>query len=231
MGSFSEIVKGKITDYDPETGDVVIKARFDAWELFLKREYRDVLVQFVDSRPLSDKQRKACYALIREIADWAGETTEGMKEALKQKFLEERYESIGKVTFSLSNAPMSLVSEFQNMLIEICVECGVPTHRPLIMYVDDITSYVYKCAVNKKCCICGEKADLHHVVPIGMSGNRKKMVHEGMEVLPLCRIHHTEMHQYTKDKFYEMYHIDKGVQADKVICKIYNLKANQDEID
>ena len=231
MRSSSDIVKGRITDYDPETGDVIIKARYDSWELFLRREYQDVLIQMVDSRPLSETQRRACYALIREIADWMGESEEGAKETLKQKFLDERYEALGNTTFSLSNAPMSLISEFQQMLIEICVECGVPTKKPLITHVDDIEVYIYKCLVQKKCCICGDRADLHHCHPIGMGANRKTMIHEGLEVLPLCRAHHTEMHQYTRNRFFEMYHIDKGIPADKVICRIYGLKMNQDEVD
>ena len=230
-GMKSDIIHGTIQKYDPETGEVTITAKYDAWELFLKRNYKDVLVQMVDSRPISDKQRKACYALLHEISEWSGNSLEATKTVFKIQFLTERYETLGNTIFSLSNAPMSIVSGFQQLLIDFCLEYDVPTKRPLVQYVNDIEAYLYSCVIHKKCCICGQHADLHHVNPIGMGANRKTMIHEGLEVMPLCRIHHTEMHQYTREKFFEMYHFDHGIPADKKICKLYGLKMYKDEID
>ena len=34
--------------------------------MLLKREYKECNIQIIDSRPLSDKQRRTCYKLIRE---------------------------------------------------------------------------------------------------------------------------------------------------------------------
>jgi len=231
MGSNSEIIKGRVKDYDPETGEVTIKAVFNGWERFIRRDYKEVLVQLVDSRPLSDKQRKACYALLNEISEWSGNSLEATKQAFKLQFLAERYESLGNTIFSLSNAPKSLVSGFQQLLIDFVIEYDVPTKRRLVMYADDIEKYIYACTMHKKCCVCGRPADLHHVERVGAGRNRNKIVHEGMKVMSLCREHHMEAHQYTVDRFFEMYHINDGIEADKAICKVYGLKMNQDEID
>lgn len=226
-----DTVKGRIVDYDPRTEEVTIKARYTDWPILIKREYKECLVQMIDSRPLSDKQRRACYALIREIADFAGTGIEETKTLMKIKFLSEELNETADQIFSLSTAPMSLVCSFQKFLIDMILSWDIPTKFPLLDMVDDIDSYVYSCLLYKKCCICGGHADLHHTLPIGMGRDRKEIVHEGMEVMPLCRVHHGEFHQYGRAGFLNLYHINRGIKADKAICKVYGLKINEDEID
>ena len=224
-----DTVKGKIVDYDPVTEELVIRARYTDYYTMVKRNYQECLVQMVDSRPLSDKQRRSCYALLREIAEYTGMGLDPTKEYMKLKFLAEDLEETADKIFSLSDAPMSLVCAFQRFLVNFVVDWGIPTRFPLIDIVDDIDNYVYACAIHKKCVVCGEHADLHHVNPIGMGRDREEIIHEGLEVLPLCRIHHNEMHQYTKERFFSMYHIDHGIKADKAICKVYGLNENKEE--
>lgn len=72
MKSPIDTVKGRIVGYDERTGDVLIRARYEDYFTLCKREYKSCLVQLVDSRPLSDRQRKACYALLREISNYTG---------------------------------------------------------------------------------------------------------------------------------------------------------------
>jgi hypothetical protein len=97
----------------------------------------------------------------------------------------------------------------------------------MLEYVDDIDDYVYACLIAKKCPICGKKADLHHVVPLGMGADRTEVIHEGLEVLPLCREHHMEIHRTGKTDFFKRYHLNGGIPADKTICKIYGLNTKQ----
>ena len=126
--------------------------------------------------------------------------------------------------FSLSNAPMSLVCAFQRFLVEFIVSWDIPCSFPLLEFVDDTQDYIYACLVSKKCCICGRPADLHHEDAVGAGRDRDQIVHEGMEVLPLCRVHHSERHTIGEKTFKEKHHIDQGIRADKTICKIYGLK-------
>lgn len=218
-------VRGKITNYDERRNVVTIEVPYDNFTRMCHREYKEVEVQFIDSRPLSDKQRRSCYAMIREIADWSGDTTEATKEVLKLDFWCGELLEIADSMFSLSNAPMSIVAAFQRWLAQFIVRNDVPTKKPMLDYIDDVDDYVYACLINKKCPICGAKADLHHYESIGMGRNRDTIIHEGMEVLPLCREHHTEVHTIGRDTFMEKYHLGKhGIVADKTICKIYKLK-------
>ena len=162
--------------------------------------------------------------MIREIADWSGDTPEEMKHVLKLDFWQGELLEMADRMFSLSNAPMSVVAAFQSWLARFIVRNDVPTKVSMLSYVDDIEDYTYACLVNKKCVICGKRADLHHVDAIGMGRDRDDIIHEGMEVLPLCREHHTEIHSMGRDSFMKKYHLDGGIQADRTICRIYGLK-------
>lgn len=42
---------------------------------------------------------------------------------------------------------------------------------------------------------------------IGTKGNRNKISHIGLIALPLCRYHHTEIHNSNRDEFIEKYHL------------------------
>jgi hypothetical protein len=143
---------------------------------------------------------------------------------MKIKFLAEDLEQTADKIFSLASAPMSLVAAFQRFLVNFVLEWDIPTDFSLLDMVDDVGDYIYGCLVNKKCVICGRPADLHHVERVGMGRNRDEIIHEGMEVLPLCREHHTEAHTMPDKDFFERYHLPGGIEADKTICRIYGLK-------
>ena len=226
MTAVIDRVMGKITGYDERRGVVTIEAPYDDFAAMCRREYKEVEITMIDSRPLSEKQRKSCYAMLREIAVWSGYEPDEIKDMMKFNFISSLVEDMN--TFSLSNAPMSLVAAFQTFLARFIVAHDVPTRRPMLEYVDDIDDYVYACLINKKCPVCGKKADLHHVETVGMGRNREEIIHEGMEVLPLCREHHTEIHTTGKADFFKKYHLNGGIPVDKTICKIYQLKRRKE---
>lgn len=229
MKTPNDIVKGTITDYDERSGVLTIKAMYPDWPTMVKRGYKTCNVQLIDSRPLSDKQRRACYALLREISDWSGQGTDSTKEWMKLKFLAEDLGETADKIFSLSNAPMSLVCAFQRYLVHFILEWDVPTHFPLLNMVDDVSDYVYACLINRKCAVCGKRADLHHVDRVGMGRDRDEIIHEGMEALPLCRVHHEECHTIGQQTFNDKYHFDGGIEIDKTICRIYGLKRRKQD--
>lgn len=224
MTALIDRVKGKITGYDERRGVVTIEAPYEDFATMCRREYKEVEITMLDSRPLSDKQRKSCYAMLREIAEWSGHQPDFIKDKMKFDFIASLVDDMRM--FSLANAPMSLVAAFQTFIAKFIIENDVPTRRPMLEYVDDIDDYVLACLTQKKCCICGKPADLHHVDTVGMGRDRQEIIHEGMEVLPLCREHHTEAHTIGRDSFNNKYHVH-GVEADKTICKIYGLKRSK----
>lgn len=225
MKSPIDSVKGRIVGYDEKRQELLIRAPYDDYVTMTRREYKTCLVQLVDSRPLSDKQRRMCYALLREISDFSGQSMASAKEWLKIKFLADDLQETADKIFSLSSAPMSLICAFQRYLIRFMLEFDIPCRFSLLEYADDIPDYIYSCLLNRKCCITGKPADLHHVERVGMGRNRDEIIHEGMEVLPLCREMHELAHTMPDEEFFEKYHLPGGIIMDRTLCRIYGLKS------
>ena len=194
-----ERIQGTIKDVTPE-GKLTIEAYYPNIDILIKREYKNVEIELIDSRPLSANQRKMCWAMITAIADWQGEDRGEMakimiNEARKVDFLINELCENGARMFSLSDAPMSLVAAYQKYLIHFILENNIPTKKPLYEYAEDIEDYLYYCTLNKVCAVCGRgRRELHHLDTVGMGNDRDDICHEGMEAMPLCREHHTVAH-------------------------------------
>lgn len=223
----SDIIRGELVAN--KNGEWFVRLKGVSPSLIIHRQIREANVQLIDSRPLSDEQRRMCYALIRAISDWSGTDDQSIKDLFKLRFLTENVQELGEEIFSLSNAPMSLVAAFQRFLVKFIIENDVPVKRPLIDYVDDIQDYTYNCLIHKKCCVCGKHAELHHIDRVGLGRNRDEIIHEGMEAISLCRLHHDEIHTVGTDEFMNKYHLQGGIELDKTLCKIYKLKSKKGE--
>ncbi len=216
------MLKGKIRELGSD-GSALISAKLPLVQA-VHRKVNEVYIDLIDSRPLSDRQRRMCYALIHAIAEWSGSNEEEVKQAFKLDFWAEQVDTMADKIFSLSNAPMSLVAEFQRFLVRFIISNGVPVKRPLREYVDDVRDYTYMCLIHRKCAVCGRRADLHHIDAVGMGNDRNGVEHLGREVMSLCREHHTEIHTLGKAEFMARYHLDGGIEADGTILKIYGLR-------
>ena len=199
-------------------------------DLSLIDKCKSVFITPNDTRQITSNQRRMVWALIGYIAEWQGESKAStmktmVNEAMKYDFLSLAGEDIGE-PFSLSNAPMSLVREYQKFLIDFIVENDIQTDRPLYEYVDDNDRYIYSCLAKQRCCVCGKKSDLHHCnidgSRVGMGRDRRTIIHEGLSVLPLCREHHNEIHTMPENEFFEKYHISP-IKLDKNLCRRYGL--------
>lgn len=217
-----EIVAGRITDW-LQDGSVVIKATLPNLDRALHRRYDIVQIGFDDGRHISADQRRKIYALIREIAEFVGEHPEDMKKTMKMDFVLNRMQAMTRRMFSLANCSMELATDFITYLVDFIINNDIPTTVSLIDNCDDISKYVYACLMNKKCAVCGRKADLHHVDALGMGMDRTEDIHLGRDCLPLCREHHTELHKCGQQTTLEKYHL-QPVKIDKQIAKVYHLK-------
>lgn len=226
MKPATETLTGIIEGYDERRGAIRVLVPYSDWHTLIKRGYSKCLVQLKDERPLSHKQRNACYALLNAIADWSGMDRNETKEYFKLKYLADDIMETGEKIFSLSNASMSLICSFQRFLVSFIVDNDVPCNFDLLQFVDEanIESYVYSCVVNKKCIICGKKpADLHHWERIGMGRDRDDIIQLNWPVMSLCRSCHDLCHSMPQQEFDEKYHV-VPIPADKTICHIYKLK-------
>lgn len=224
MKSAIDSTSGRIVGYDERRKELLIRAPYDDVKSLIKREYKSCIIQLIDSRPLSDKQRKSCYAMIGAISEFTGMGKEPSKEWLKLKFIVEDLQCTSDRIFSLSNAPMSLVCAFQRFLVRFILDWDIPLSFSLLDMVDDIQDYIYSCLISKKCVICGKHAELHHIDRVGMGRDRKDILHEGLEAISLCRKHHEEAHSIPDSEFFGKYHINGGIILDKTLCKIWKLK-------
>lgn len=149
MKSAIDSISGRIIGYDEKRKELLIRAPYDDVKSLIKREYKSCIIQLIDSRPLSDKQRKSCYAMIGAISEFTGMGKEPSKEWLKLKFIVEDLQCTSDRIFSLSNAPMSLVCAFQRFLVRFILDWDIPLSFSLLDMVDDIQDYIYSCLISK----------------------------------------------------------------------------------
>ncbi|MDU4960172.1 MAG: putative HNHc nuclease [Sporomusaceae bacterium] len=187
-----EIARGKITDID--ANGITIYLPYQNVDRAILRQYSEVQVGLPDGRTISPDQRRKAYALMHEIGEWMGELPEFVKRLMKIEFVTTRLQSLQKQIFSLSDCDVTTAREFITFLIDFMVEHEVPSRTPLYELCEDINKYVYACLMRKVCCVCGQKADLHHFDAIGMGRDRDQIYQIGMRVISLCREHHTAAH-------------------------------------
>lgn len=224
-----EHVVGFIVDLLKD-GTAIIRAQIPNIEQALRRGFLKVEIILWDGRRISPEQRRKCYALLGEIAEYTdgirtAETVDEQKRLLKMEFMLRRMEATERRMFSLSDCDMSTAREFITYLIDFIIANDIPTRVPLIDNCDDIAAYMYACTMHRKCAVCGKAADIHHCEGsrIGAGVDRTKVHQLGREVLPLCRVHHTELHAMPESEFVKKYHL-QAVKLDEALCKRLKFK-------
>lgn len=215
-----EILDGVVADYS--NGVITAKANYNNTERFCRISPGECYIMLKDSRTITAEQRKKTYALLGEISDYMGEMPEYTKRLFKLKFIHEQMKDMADDVFSLGSCDVTLARDFITYLIDFIIAHEIPTKVPLAELCEDIQKFVYSCAIKKICCVCGKKAELHHVDVIGSRYDRDKPIHEGLRALPLCREHHTEAHNMTEQAFLKKYHLEPIVIT-KELCKKWRL--------
>lgn len=169
----------------------------------IKKRIRSAELRFDDGRTITAEQRKKAYATIRDISDYTGYLPEEQKEWLKYLHIAKT----GCEYFSLSSCSMDTAREYINTILEYAIENGIPLSDLAIERTDDIGKYLYYCIMNRKCCICGQDGELHHVDSIGMGNDRRRLDDSGHRKMCLCRKHHTIAHQMGQARFAQMYKV------------------------
>lgn len=187
----------------------------------------EVRVLWADRDEITPEQRRKIFAIVGEIGAWSGDDPESVRKTLISDFLSAKRKDLMMGTLSLAyggGCDKGLASLLIDHLINVCMEYGVPTREPLMQYADDLEKYTYAALMNKRCLICGKKADLHHCEGsmVGMGYNRREKVQIGAMVMPLCREHHMEYHSIGATAFDAKYHT-KAVPMDKRIADKYGL--------
>lgn len=66
------------------------------------------------------------------------------------------------------------------------------------------------------CIVCGYGADAHHLDSRGSGGS-------DYSAIPLCRSHHSEIHQIGKTQFNQKYNLDVWRECWQIICRVQGL--------
>ena len=222
----SEIVSGQIVGVDPS--GITVHIPYSNWERFAVRQVSEVRVELPDARARSAEQLRKAWAIMGDMAAFISgdkrNAADDVYRPLSADFAQRAQETLQRRLFHLSEASVTEARDFISFLLDICIEYEIPLSRPAAELTDDIQHYVYSCTVNRKCAVCGQRADLHHVDHVGMGRNRHEIDHEGMRALPLCRVPHDEAHRVSTEIFCERYHLEP-ITIDKHI--IEKLKLNE----
>lgn len=223
-------LNGKIVDADERYLHIRVPYHPD----YVGKDMENATVFLHDGRLRSRDQNAKVWALIGEIAMWAGyksSETSAVNADMKRDFLLKRFDELSAAAikaFSMGDVDVTTASMYIQFLIDFVLEHNIPTKRPITELCDDIQAAVYSAMMHKRCIVCGNKADLHHIDRVGMGGDRHDMCHIGMHALPLCRDHHQEAHQHGDAVLMDKYHLE-SIVIDEKIAKKYKLGGKQHE--
>lgn len=189
----------------------------------IKKQVNTVELRLCDGRECTEEQRRKIHAIIGEISDWSGHDREDLRRYFTGNYCEDNDIDYFSLSPKKSNlADMETATGFITYLINFCFEWNVPTLDTMLNRTEEIGRYLYMCLEYKKCAICNNPAEVHHVDAVGSGRNRNKIVHVGMNAVALCRKHHTEAHKIGRESFFDKYHVF-GIMLDEYLCKILNL--------
>lgn len=111
---------------------------------------------------ITAKQIRGAHALMREINQHVGYFSEAMGyEKIKERFAE----AMDMESFSLARNKCNeyQIKAFMDFLKSICMDIGIDTKFPLVIY-QDLEMFSLKCLEELKCCITGEPdAEIHFI--------------------------------------------------------------------
>ena len=204
----------------------------------------EVLLIGIREPLITPEQRRKIFALVHDITGYISGYTDRNEIRFTLSSMQVLYlmdstdeESVrfaltdnycrlqGVDLFSLSTknencASRELASDFIDWLVNLCVENAIPCMDTLLNRCEDVERYVYACVANRRCAICGKKADIHEVDTVGMGRNRSKIGHVGQLVEPLCRGHHQEAGEIGQKSFDELYHLSP-IRLDENLCEVF----------
>ena len=184
----------------------------------MKNKTKTGSIKLDDNRRISAKQQKRIYLTIKDIANHLGYFKKEAEQLLIDNFNISHNENLT----CIPECSMDLARKFLAYLLEFCLSIDIPLSDYAVNRIDNLESYISLCLLYRKCAICGNNADIHHALDdrVQMGNNRKKINHVGRKVIPLCRIHHNELHSMSENEFYKKYSIKPIPLTKEMVDKI-----------
>lgn len=167
---------------------------------------REIELRFIDPRRFRPSQRNFIFAMIGDIFLFTGQHPDDLKDYFYLKF-----EAVTGRPISLSDDSETTVSDaslLADIIIDFIFDWDIPFKEGYEILPVNQEYFFYKCLANRKCCICGNPADIHHAYGVvGMGNDRKKFDHRNSKFEALCRTHHSEAHPLGQKNFDNKYQI------------------------
>jgi len=175
-------------------------------------------IKLDDNRKITAKQQKRIYITIKDIANHLGYFPKEAEQLLIENFNISYNENLT----SIPECSMSLARKFLAYLLEFCLQYTVPLSDYAVNRIDNIESYISLCLLYRRCAVCGDIADIHHALDdkIQMGNDRNKINHVGRKAIPLCRTHHTQLHNMSENDFYKKYSIKPIPLTEEMVKKL-----------
>ena len=181
--------------------------------------------ELADRRKMRVRQRRLFFALINDIVQWSVMP----QEYVKDMFYLQYSAYTGKEISLADNSKTSVsdVNTLIDLVIDFMFEWNVPFKEGYKQLPREEQYFIYQCCRHRRCLVCGDYADIHHLDTVGMGMNRDHVDHTQKHVMPLCRTHHENYHQLGAEKFAELYHVPvNGIKLDAETLKKLGVKGN-----
>lgn len=163
----SQITTAKIVEYDG--CNMLIIPQEPISREMIRKQVKNVELRLCDGRECTSEQRRKIFAIIGEIADWSGHDSEDLRKYFTSNYCMDNdleYFSLSPKKPNL--ADMETATGFISYLIKFCFEWNVPTLDTMLNRAEEIGKYLYMCLEHRKCAICNDKAEVHHLDAVGM---------------------------------------------------------------
>lgn len=183
-----------------------------------------VEVKVHDNRKISSKQNALSHALIRDIARYSDDDPERTEILMKYYYKGKTGE-----IFTHRLATKYEANQWIHFLIDFVLEANIELPGDYIYLLED-NYWFYSCLKHRKCCICGQHADIAHFQAVGSGKNRQRTDHRLLLLMALCRKHHQLQHNEGVHYFVKKYQI-VPVRLEEDILKLkLTSKKNLEEI-
>jgi len=210
------ILKGYISEYDGKVLTVI--APFEDGGILERQEIHECEIYLHDGRQISPDQRNKIFALVGEITEW-------MSGFDRRRMVFNETLTAMQLNYLIEISPETVRRQLtQNYcrlnhidLFSLAARSEDTIDMSTARDFEDIGRYLYACVANRRCAICGGKADIHEVDRVGNGRNRRQIHHLGQRVQPLCRKHHDEVDAIGQQSFDRKYNVT-WIKLDEHLC-------------
>lgn len=189
---------------------------------------------YIPTENISYEQTKLIYALLGDLRNYTGHTTEELKEETKDLFCKKySYKNLSLSNSKENSMTMKQGIEYVEFLFDYALEkfnfflSVKQKDGKYISYKDiipDINKFIIACIRSRRCCVCGkEHADLHHYDRVSSIGGYEHCDGLKTRFQSLCREHHNEIDIIGQEEFDKKYILNGVWLNEKLVFELLDI--------